>query len=233
MVNGDFTEKDTWRIFRIMAEFIEGFEAMAEVGRAVSIFGSARTAPGDPVYELARTTARKLGEAGYSVITGAGPGVMEAANRGVQEGGGLSVGVNIDLPFEQRPNPYVDKLISFRYFFVRKVMFLKYAHATIVLPGGYGTLDELFETLTLVQTLKTPAVPIVLMGSDHYGGLVDWIRERLLGSNYISPEDVELFRVLDDPDEVVRYVSRSIDDMLRSGRDPTELVVEQDKLAET
>lgn len=166
----DFTDHDTWRVFRIMAEFIEGFEEMARIERAVSIFGSARTKPSSPDYKLCVRTARRLAKAGFTIITGGGPGMMEAANKGAVEGGGVSVGVNIDLPLEQQANEYVQKLVSFRYFFVRKVMFLKYASAAIAMPGGFGTLDELFETLTLIQTSKTPPHPAGLDGHPPLGG---------------------------------------------------------------
>ena len=223
-------EKDTWRVFRIMAEFIEGFEAMADVGKAVTFFGSARSTPGTPDYELCVTTARKFAQAGFSIITGGGPGIMEAANKGAQEGGGLSVGVNIDLPHEQDPNAYIEKLINFRYFFVRKVMFLKYAHGAVFLPGGYGTLDELFETLTLVQTQKTAKVPIVIMGRDHYRDLLAWLENVLAKGDYISPDDLELYTVTDDPDEAVEYIRRRVDLMLEKGQDPTELVIERDRV---
>lgn len=202
----DFTQHDTWRVFRIMAEFIEGFEEMAQIGPAVSIFGSARVKPSFPEYELCVTTARKLAEKGFSIITGGGPGMMEAANKGATEGGGLSVGASIDLPMEQETNSYVQKVISFRYFFVRKVMFLKYACAAIAMPGGFGTLDELFETLTLIQTHKTPAIPVVLMGRAFWSDLLAWLRKGLLAQEMISTEDLALFLVTDDPDEAVEYI---------------------------
>jgi uncharacterized protein (TIGR00730 family) len=201
-----FLETDPWRALRILSEFVEGFDAMARVGPAVTMFGSARTRRDDPVYELARTIARRLAEAGYAVITGGGPGAMEAANRGCREGGGLSVGCNIELPHEQGTNAYVDLGVEFRYFFARKVMFVKYADAFVILPGGFGTLDELFEALTLIQTRKVRNFPVVLVGTTYWAGLLDWIRKTLLSSGAIDPADVDLLQLTDDPDEVVRIV---------------------------
>jgi uncharacterized protein (TIGR00730 family) len=201
-----FLETDPWRALRILSEFVEGFDAMARVGPAVTMFGSARTRRDDPVYELARTIARRLAEAGYAVITGGGPGAMEAANRGCREGGGLSVGCNIELPHEQGTNAYVDLGVEFRYFFARKVMFVKYADAFVILPGGFGTLDELFEALTLIQTGKVRNFPVVLVGKRYWTGLLDWIRETLLASGAIDAADVDLLQMTDDPEEVVRIV---------------------------
>jgi uncharacterized protein (TIGR00730 family) len=201
-----FLETDPWRALRILSEFVEGFDAMARVGPAVTMFGSARTQRDDPIYELARTIARRLAEAGYAVITGGGPGAMEAANRGCREGGGLSVGCNIELPHEQGTNAYVDLRIEFRYFFARKVMFVKYADAFVILPGGFGTLDELFEALTLIQTRKVRNFPVVLVGTTYWAGLLDWIRKTLLASGAIDATDVDLLQLTDDPDEVVRIV---------------------------
>ena len=206
----DFTHQDTWRVFRIMAEFIEGFEMMHEFGPAVTVFGSARTSPDDADYEMGRMLGARLVEAGFAVITGAGPGIMEAANRGAKEAGGVSIGLNIDLPFEQKPNPYVTNLLSFRYFFVRKVMFLKYASAAVILPGGYGTMDEFNELLTLIQTQRVEPMPIVLMGGEYWGGLVDWLRGTMLGEACIDPEDLELFFQTDQPDEAVAYIKKRI-----------------------
>ena len=176
----DFLETDPWRALRILSEFVEGFDALAEVGPAITVFGSARTRPDDPVYELARTIGRRLAEAGYAVITGGGPGTMEAANRGCREGGGLSVGCNIELPHEQGMNAYVDLGVEFRYFFARKTMFVKYADGFVILPGGFGTLDELFEALTLIQTGKIRHFPVVLVGRAYWAGLLDWIRDTLV-----------------------------------------------------
>jgi uncharacterized protein (TIGR00730 family) len=202
----DFLETDTWRALRILSEFVEGFDAMAKVGPAITIFGSARTRPEDPVYELARTIARRLAEAGYAIITGGGPGTMEAANRGCREGGGLSVGCNIELPHEQGMNPYVDLGVEFRYFFARKTMFVKYADGFVILPGGFGTLDELFEALTLIQVGKVRHFPVVLVGRAYWAGLLDWIRETLVTRGAVDATDLDLLRVTDDPDEVVGLV---------------------------
>ncbi|MDO8484926.1 MAG: TIGR00730 family Rossman fold protein [Candidatus Limnocylindrales bacterium] len=201
-----FLDTDPWRALRILSEFVDGFDAMARVGRAVTMFGSARTQRDDPIYELARTIARRLAEAGYAVITGGGPGTMEAANRGCREGGGLSVGCNIELPREQGLNVYVDLGIEFRYFFARKVMFVKYADAFVILPGGLGTLDELFEALTLIQTRKVRNFPVVLVGKSYWAGLLDWIRDTLLAKGAIDEADLALLQVTDDPDEVVTIV---------------------------
>jgi uncharacterized protein (TIGR00730 family) len=199
---------DTWHIFRIMGEFVEGFERLARIGPSVSVFGSARTPPGSPDYELGRAVGRTLAEQGYAVLTGGGPGVMEAANRGAQEAGGASVGLGIVLPHEQRTNPYVDrdKEIVFDFFFARKTMFVKYAQGFIVLPGGFGTLDELFEAVTLIQTRKSARFPVVLMGTAFWGGLLDWIRQTLLTTGYISVEDPDLLSLTDDPAEAVRII---------------------------
>ncbi|MFP5343344.1 MAG: TIGR00730 family Rossman fold protein [Candidatus Limnocylindria bacterium] len=201
-----FLDSDPWRALRILSEFVDGFDAMARVGPAVTVFGSARTAPEDPAYELGRAIGRRLAEAGYAVITGGGPGVMEAANRGCQEGGGLSVGCNIELPHEQSLNPYVDLGVEFRYFFARKTMFVKYADGFVILPGGFGTLDELFEALTLIQTGKVRHFPVVLVGSDYWAGLLAWVRDTLLAAGAISPADLDLVTVSDDPDEVVAWI---------------------------
>ncbi len=197
---------DPWRVMRITSEFVEGFGALAEVGPAVSVFGSARIHKGDPEYALARRIAAGLVRAGYAVITGGGPGVMEAANRGAVEAQGLSVGLGIELPHEQGLNKWVDLGIHFRYFFARKTMFVKYAEGFVVLPGGFGTLDELFESLTLVQTQKVRGFPIVLVGTQFWGGLIDWIRETVAQRGLVSPDDIDLLHVVDDPDEAVRIV---------------------------
>jgi len=201
-----FLDTDPWRALRILSEFVEGFDAMAKVGPAVTIFGSARTPSGAPEYRLARTIGRRLAEAGYAVITGGGPGTMEAANRGCREGGGLSVGCNIELPHEQGTNAYVDLAIEFRYFFARKVMFVKYADAFVILPGGFGTMDELFESLTLIQTRKVRNFPVVLVGTAYWIGLLDWIRGTLLASGAIEAADLDLVQLTDDPDQVVRII---------------------------
>ena len=202
----DFTRSDPWRVLRITGEFIEGFDVLASVDKGVSIFGSARTGPEDPQYEAAQETARLLGEAGFSIITGAGPGIMEAANKGAREAGAHSIGCNIELPFEQGANPYVDTLINFRYFMVRKTMFIKYSVAFIIFPGGFGTLDELFEALTLIQTGKIYQFPVILFGRHYWAGLVRWIQTRLLGERKISPGDVDLMLMTDDPAEAARAV---------------------------
>lgn len=197
--------KESWRIFRIMAEFVEGFEVMAPVGKAASLFGSARTRPDDPFYTAAEETGRLLAKSGFAVITGGGPGIMEAANKGAFEAGGQSIGLNITLPQEQEANKYQTISVDFHYFYVRKVMFVKYAHAFICFPGGYGTLDEFFETLTLVQTLKVEAFPIILYGTHYWSGLVEWMRAQLIPS-YIDHEDIDIFRVVDTPRDAVQLV---------------------------
>jgi len=218
----EFLESDPWRALRILAEFVEGFDAMAKVGPAVTVFGSARTARTDPVYELGRTIGRKLAQAGYAIITGGGPGAMEAANRGCREGGGLSVGCNIELQHEQDLNPYVDLGIEFRYFFARKTMFVKYADAFVILPGGFGTLDELFESLTLIQTGKVRHFPVVLVGTAYWAGLLDWFRDSLLGSGAIDAGDLAILQVTDEPDEVVAIIERFRD--ASEGEDGAEAV---------
>ncbi|MDX1420568.1 MAG: TIGR00730 family Rossman fold protein [Rubricoccaceae bacterium] len=202
--------RDTWRVFRIMGEFVEGFERLVEIGPSVSVFGSARTKPGTPYYEMGREVGRHLVGHGYAVITGGGPGIMEAANRGAQEAGGVSVGLNIVLPHEQYVNPYVDpdKAINFDFFFARKTMFVKYAQGFIVLPGGYGTMDELFESLTLIQTGKTTRFPVVLMGTEFWGGLLGWLREIMLDAGNIAEPDLDLLTVTDDPAEAVEAIER-------------------------
>jgi len=196
---------ESWRIFRIMSEFVEGFEVMAKVGPAVSVFGSARTKPEDPFYKAAEETSRLLAKAGFAVITGGGPGIMEAGNKGAKEAGGESVGLNIALPQEQEGNAYQTISLDFHYFYARKVMFVKYADAFVCFPGGFGTLDEFFETLTLVQTLKIDAFPIILYGSKFWGGLVDWIKQQLM-PNFIDAEDIDIFRIVDSPEQVLKLV---------------------------
>ncbi|HXG45563.1 MAG TPA: TIGR00730 family Rossman fold protein [Gemmatimonadales bacterium] len=197
---------DPWRVLRIMGEFVEGFEKLGDVIDAVTIFGSARTPPDDPHYQAAVETARLLAEAGVPIMTGGGPGIMEAANRGAVEGGGLSIGVNIELPHEQGTNPYVRRSMYFRFFFVRKTMLAKYSMAFVFFPGGFGTLDELFEALTLIQTGKMRRFPVVLFGSAYWAGLVDWLRHRLVGEGKLDPQDLSLFQVTDDPREVLRLI---------------------------
>lgn len=202
------TVGDTWRMFRIMAEFVEGFEHLADIAPAVSIFGSARVKAGAPEYQMAERLARMLVDKGYAVITGGGPGIMEAANKGASEAGGQSVGLNIELPFEQRSNPYANIQLNFRYFFVRKVMFVKYAIAYVVMPGGFGTVDELFEAVTLIQTNKIKPFPVILMMRDYWEGLVKWMKETMLPQGKICSKDLELLHLTDDPQEVVEIVER-------------------------
>jgi uncharacterized protein (TIGR00730 family) len=202
-------QNDVWRIFRVMAEFVDGFTLLSKQHNLVSIFGSARTEPGTKYYELGVQVARELVKRGFNILTGAGPGIMEAANKGAQEERGASVGVNIELPFEQEANRYVDRhrLGTFRHFFVRKVMFVKYAHGFVVLPGGFGTLDEFFEAVTLIQTQKTKAFPIILIGSEYWSGLIAWLREVALRDGNLSPMDLELFRVTDDPAKAAEIIA--------------------------
>jgi uncharacterized protein (TIGR00730 family) len=202
-----FLDTDPWRALRILSEFVDGFDALAAVGPAVTVFGSARTPESHPYYGQARELGRLLAEAGFAVITGGGPGLMEAANRGCQEGGGLSVGCNIELPMEQGLNRYVDLGIEFRYFFARKMMFVKYADAFVIFPGGYGTLDELFEALTLIQTKKVQNFPVILLGTPYWQPLIDWIRGTLVGQAAINPEDVDLLRLTDDPAEACQIIT--------------------------
>jgi uncharacterized protein (TIGR00730 family) len=204
-----FTTTDPWRVLRIQGEFVRGFDALADLGPAVTVFGSARTLPGHPEYEAARATARRLGEAGFAIITGGGPGIMEAANRGAREAGTVSVGLNIELPFEQKVNDFVDRAIEFRYFFVRKTMLVKYSQAFVIFPGGFGTLDELFEALTLIQTGKIEDFPIVLYGPEYWQGLIGWLRGRMLAEGKVASPDVELLRVAQTPAEVVRLVQKA------------------------
>lgn len=202
---------EAWRVFRIMSEFVEGFETLSAIGPAVSLFGSARTKPDDPNYKAARRCARLLAEKGYAVITGGGPGIMEAANRGALEAGGQSIGLNIALPMEQAPNPYQSTALHFEYFFARKVMFVKYARAFVIFPGGFGTLDEFFESLTLMQTLKIHSFPVVCYNSDFWSGVIDWARD-VMCERYatISPQDLDLFRMSDDVDEIVEMLDRHL-----------------------
>ncbi|MGB3544601.1 TIGR00730 family Rossman fold protein [Rubrivirga sp.] len=202
--------KDTWKVFRIMSEFVEGFERLGEIGPSVSVFGSARTKPGTEHYELGVAVGRELATRGYAVITGGGPGIMEAANKGATEAGGVSVGLNIALPFEQHVNPYVEPAhdLTFEYFFARKTMFVKYAQGYVVLPGGFGTMDELFESLTLIQTQKAATFPVVLMGTSYWKGLLDWIQDTLLEGGFISAGDPDLVTLTDDPAEAADLIDR-------------------------
>ncbi|SRR6266545_621817 len=205
-----FTHTDPWRVLRIMGEFVDGFEALAELGQAVTIFGSARVAESDPIYQAAAETARLLGEAGFTIITGGGPGIMEAANRGARASGANSVGLNIELPFEQGVNAFVDIAVEFRYFFVRKTMFVKYAQAFVIFPGGFGTLDELFEALTLIQTGKVQNFPLILFGSAYWGGLIEWMRTTLLAEGKVAEADLDLLVLCDSPSEVRDLIVRSV-----------------------
>src|SRR5690606_32074324 len=205
----EIKSNDSWAIFKIMSEFVNGYESMARIGPSISIFGSARTTPDDKYYQLAEEIAYKISQHGFGVITGGGPGIMEAGNKGAHLGKGASIGLNIQLPFEQHFNPYIDedKNLQFDYFFVRKVMFVKYSQGFVVMPGGFSTLDELFEAITLIQTNKTGKFPIILVGSEFWGGLIDWIKKTLLEeSNNISPKDLELFKIVDSADEVVQVL---------------------------
>ena len=201
---------ESWRIFRIMAELVDGIQTLSEIGPAVSIFGSSRTTPEDELYQKGRKIAYLLAKAGYTIISGGGPGMMEAANRGAADAGGNSVGLNIRLPFEQKPNPYANIQIDFKYFFVRKVMFVKYAMAYVILPGGFGTLDELFEALTLIQTNRIRAFPVIMVGSDYWKGLLDWIKDRMLEEKKISPDDLDLYQVADEPEQVVKIIRQRV-----------------------
>lgn len=205
--------KDSWMVFKVMAEFVDGYEKMAKIGPCVSIFGSARVKEGDPSYEMAVEIAEKITRLGFGIITGGGPGIMEAGNRGARQAGGKSIGLNIDLPFEQHFNPYIDKHYSmdYNYFFVRKVMFVKYSQGFVVMPGGFGTLDELSEAITLIQTLKIARFPIVLVGSKFWNGLLDWFKNTLLEEGMISEEDLKLYRVVDTADEAVAHIKAFYD----------------------
>jgi uncharacterized protein (TIGR00730 family) len=209
----EFTQTDTWRVFRIMGEFVEGFDELATVTRGVAIFGSARTLPESPQYRAAQETAALLAHAGFAVITGGGPGIMEAANRGALEAGGLSIGCNIELPFEQESNSYLTRSLTFKYFFVRKTMFVKYSMAFIIFPGGFGTLDELFEALTLIQTRKIKNFPVVLFGTSYWRGMLDWVKEMMLAEGKIHEADLRLLHLTDSPAETVEIVVNSQDSL--------------------
>ena len=202
----DFTTQDPWRIFRIMAEFVEGFEELAQIGPAVTVFGSARTKPCDKYYKLAEDIAFVLAKEGYAIITGAGPGIMEAANKGAKKAGVVSIGLNIQVPVTQKPNRFITKLIEFRYFFCRKVMFLKYAKASVIFPGGFGTMDEFFETITLIQTQRIDKIPVVLVGSAYWKGLIDWVKKSMLNTDRISKEDLDIFSIVDEPSEAAQAI---------------------------
>jgi uncharacterized protein (TIGR00730 family) len=214
----EFLHTDPWRVFRIMGEFVEGFDTLADLGPAISIFGSARVAPEDPWYAAAEATGRLFVEEGFAVITGGGPGIMEAANKGATEAGGPSVGCNIELPFEQGMNPWVRTAVNFRYFFVRKTMFVKYSAGFLIFPGGFGTLDELFEALTLIQTGKVRNFPVVLVGREYWRGMVDWIRDTMAHEGKISPGDLDLLFMTDSPEEAVRHVTAAYTEHLADAR---------------
>ena len=206
-----FNAGDSWRLFRIMAEFVEGFDTLSGIkGPAVSFFGSARTKPEDPYYELTVRIAAEFAKQGYAIITGGGPGIMEAANKGAAEAGGNSVGLNINLPFEQAPNIFTNLPLSFKYFFVRKVMFIKYALAFICMPGGFGTLDEAFEAVTLIQTKRIKPFPVILVGTEYWSGLLDWMKEKMLSTNKVDNDDMIIFNVMDDPTEIVSYIKKTV-----------------------
>ncbi|MBI4776995.1 MAG: TIGR00730 family Rossman fold protein [Deltaproteobacteria bacterium] len=204
------SSSEAWRVFRILAELVDGFETLSELGHAVSIFGSSRVKPDSPVYLKALEISRLLAGEGFAVISGGGGGVMEAANKGAAEAGGTSVGLNIELPFEQAANAYSNVKLSFRYFFVRKLMFIKYAVAYVILPGGFGTLDELMESITLIQTKRARPFPVILVGTDYWSGLVNWIKKRPLAEGMISPADLDIFEVVDEPEEVVRLIKKRV-----------------------
>ncbi len=206
----EMTVQDTWRTFHIMAEFVEGFEALGDCQPSVSVFGSTRVKPGDEIYQKAERIGRLLADNGFGVITGGGPGAMEAANKGAASAGGKSIGLNIELPLEQRPNPYSNINLTFHYFFVRKVMFVKYAVAYIILPGGFGTMDELFESITLIQTHKIRPFPVILVGTKYWRGLLDWIKEMVLKEEKISPSDLEILQVTDEPEEIIKIIKKTV-----------------------
>lgn len=208
ILNTDFIKEDPWRIFRIMSEFVDGFEELSNVKKAVSIFGSSRAKPADKFYKVAEKTAALLADSGYAVITGAGPGIMEAANKGAKEAGGESIGLNILIPTMQKPNRYVTRLLEFKYFFCRKVMFAKYSNAFIVFPGGFGTMDELFEAMTLIQTERVEPFPVILVGKEYWKGLVRWISDIMIRHNTIHKDDMKIFTVVDSPQEVLAAIKR-------------------------
>ncbi|MBP7232983.1 MAG: TIGR00730 family Rossman fold protein [Syntrophaceae bacterium] len=206
----ELSKEESWRIFRIMAEFVESIEVLSNLHHAVTIFGSARVKPGEPFYQTAEKLGQLLAQNGFSVITGGGPGIMEAGNKGAAEAGGQSVGMNIKLPFEQRPNPYANLQLDYKYFFIRKVMFVKYAMAYIILPGGYGTMDEFFEALTLIQTKRMKSFPVILMGRDYWQGLLDWLKNTMLQNGMILPSDIEMIQMIDDPEDVVKHIKKYV-----------------------
>ena len=208
IIKKDFTQEDTWRMFRIMGEFVDGFEVLSQVGKAVSIFGSSRSRTDNKYYKYAEEIAYLLAKSKYAIITGGGPGIMEAGNRGARRAGGHSVGLNIQIPTEQKANEYIDTLLDFHYFFVRKVMFVKYAKAFVIMPGGYGTLDEFYEAINLIQTQRIPKFPVVLFGSDYWKDMIKWLKDTVLKHGNIGPRDLELFKIVDKPKEVVAIINK-------------------------
>ncbi|MEE9912165.1 MAG: TIGR00730 family Rossman fold protein [Deltaproteobacteria bacterium] len=206
----DLSKGESWRIFRIMAEFVESIEILSNVHNAVTIFGSARLKPDDKYYHIAERLGQLLAQNGFAVITGGGPGIMEAANKGAAEAGGQSVGMNIKLPFEQKPNPYANLQLDYKYFFIRKVMFVKYAMAYIIMPGGYGTMDEFFEALTLIQTKRVKSFPVILMGRDYWQGLLDWLKNSMVQKDMILPFDLEMIQIIDEPEEVIKHIKKYV-----------------------
>ncbi len=210
----DLAKSDTWRVFRIMAELVEGFEALSNIGPAVSIFGSARLKPTSPYYSKCLKVSENLARDGFAVISGGGPGIMEAANKGAREGDGTSVGLNIELPMEQTPNPYQDVHVEFRYFFVRKLMFVKYAVAYVIFPGGYGTMDELFEALTLIQTKKIRSFPVILVGKEYWQGMIDWLKKSVLAYGNINRDEIDLLHIVDEPEEVCEIINKRYRDRI-------------------
>jgi hypothetical protein len=220
----EFIHTDTWRVFRIMGEFVEGFDELATVTRGVTIFGSARTSPDNPQYKAAQETAALLARAGFAVITGGGPGIMEAANRGAIEAGGLSIGCNIELPFEQKANPYLTRSLTFKYFFVRKTMFVKYSTAFVIFPGGFGTLDELFEALTLIQTRKIRNFPVVMFGKAYWAGMFKWMKETVLEEGKIFEADLNMLHITDSPEEVVELIVKSQDSLRKLDKSISDMI---------
>jgi uncharacterized protein (TIGR00730 family) len=210
----DLAKSDTWRVFRIMAELVEGFEALNNIGPAVSVFGSARLKPGSPYYIKCIKVSESLAKDGFAVISGGGPGIMEAANKGARDGDGTSVGLNIELPMEQTPNPYQDVHVEFRYFFVRKLMFVKYAVAYVIFPGGFGTMDELFEALTLIQTKKIRSFPVILVGKEYWQGMIDWLKKSVLAYGNINQDEIDLMHIVDEPEEVCEIINKRYKDRI-------------------
>ncbi|MEN6509527.1 MAG: TIGR00730 family Rossman fold protein [Smithella sp.] len=206
----EISKEESWRIFRIMAEFVESIEVLSKVHNAVTIFGSARLKPDDKYYHMAEKLGQLLAQNGFAVMTGGGPGIMEAVNKGAAEAGGQSVGMNIKLPFEQKPNPYANLQLDYKYFFIRKVMFVKYAMAYVIMPGGYGTMDEFFEALTLIQTKRVKSFPVILMGREYWQGLLDWLKDSMVQKNMILPFDLEMIQLIDEPEEVVKHIKKYV-----------------------